>query len=256
MEFVDTHAHLYLDQFDEDIDQVIRRAQSSGLSKVYLPNIDLQSVTAMLELEEKYPGFCHSMIGLHPCSVTKDFERELREIGDWLLRRSFAGIGETGTDMYWDRTFREHQIESLKVQIGWAKQFHLPIILHSRDSLDLTIETIERSSSAELTGIFHCFSGSVEQARRIVDLGFYIGVGGVLTFKNSNLSGILEQVPISRIVVETDSPYLAPVPHRGKRNEPSHIPIIAERLADVYNTDIGDIAKTTTDNARKIFRGA
>lgn len=256
MEFVDTHAHVYLDQFDEDIGQVIQRAESSGISKIYLPNIDKHSVSAMLELEDRYPGHCYPMIGLHPCSVAKDFERDLKEIEGWLHRRSFKGIGETGTDMYWEESFKEQQVESLRIQIGWAKKFQLPIILHSRNSLDLTIETIERNHSEDLTGIFHCFAGNLDQAGRIADLGFYIGVGGVVTFKNSNLSEILEQVSLSRVVLETDSPYLAPVPYRGKRNEPSYIPMIAERLAEVYTTDIENIAKTTTDNARKIFREA
>jgi TatD DNase family protein len=256
MAFIDTHAHIYLTEFDEDIDQIIQRAAASSVTPIYMPNIDTSSIEPMLNLEASYPLQCRSMIGLHPCSVKTDFENELKKIEDWLNRKEFAGIGETGTDLYWDKTYIEQQIESLKIQTGWAVTFDLPIILHSRNSLDLSIRIIEENYLPGLTGIFHCFTGTLEQATRITDLGFYIGIGGVLTFKNSKLANLLENISLEHIVLETDSPYLAPVPYRGKRNEPALVPLIAAKLAEVYKTSIEEIAKTTTENARKVFRKA
>lgn len=256
MEFIDTHAHIYLDPFTEDLELMLQRAKDQGVSAIYLPNIDGASINDMLELEAAWPDHCASMIGLHPCSIKEDFEIELMVMEDWLKRRTFAGIGETGTDLYWDKTFREQQVEALTVQVGWARKFSLPIILHSRDSLDLSIHVIEKCHTTGLTGIFHCFTGSPDQAKRIIDLGFYLGIGGVVTFKNSGLDILLKNIPLTYIVLETDSPYLAPAPFRGKRNEPSYLPVIAERLAEVYKTSIEEIAKITTNNARKIFKEA
>ena len=254
MEFIDTHAHIYLDPFTSDIHQILHKAKEKGVLRIYMPNIDSSSIESMLKLEADNKEQCASMIGLHPCSIKENFERELQIMEEYLMKRTFAGIGEVGTDLYWDKTFKEQQVEALKVQVEWAQNYDLPIILHSRNSLDLTIQTIEKYQESGLTGIFHCFSGSLEQAKRIIDLGFCLGIGGVVTFKNSRLDTQLKNIPLEYIVLETDSPYLAPVPYRGKRNEPSYIPIIASHLAEVYRTDIEEIAKITTNNARKIFK--
>jgi TatD DNase family protein len=254
MEFIDTHAHIYLKEFNGDRKEVIAGAINSSVSKIFLPNIDKSTLGSVLDLETEYPGLCFAMIGLHPCSVTADFEQELKTMEEWLEKRSFSGIGETGTDLYWDQSYRSQQIESLKIQVNWAEKYRLPIILHSRDSLDLSIQIIEEAHSGDLSGIFHCFTGSLDQARQIIDLGFFLGIGGVLTFKNSGLGSIIENVPLEKIVLETDSPYLTPHPHRGKRNEPAYISLIAQRLAEIYDTDISTIADITTENAKKVFK--
>ncbi|MGD9329385.1 MAG: TatD family hydrolase [Cyclobacteriaceae bacterium] len=254
MEFIDTHAHIYLKEFNGDRKEVIAGAINSSVSKIFLPNIDRSTLGSVLDLEAEYPGLCFAMIGLHPCSVTADFEQELKTMEKWLEKRSFSGIGETGTDLYWDQSYRSQQIESLKIQLNWAEKYRLPIILHSRDSLDLSIQIIEEAHSGDLSGIFHCFTGSLDQARQIIDLGFFLGIGGVLTFKNSGLGSVIENVPLEKIVLETDSPYLTPHPHRGKRNEPAYISLIAQRLAEIYDTDISTIADITTENAKKVFK--
>jgi TatD DNase family protein len=253
MKYIDTHAHIYLEQFTEDIGLVLKEAKDSSVTRIYLPNIDRSSIGPMLNLEISYPGHCRTMIGLHPCSVKENFKEELNYMEYWLGKRTFVGIGETGTDLYWDKTYYDQQVESLKIQIGWAKKWKLPIILHSRESLELSIQIIEESHSPGLSGIFHCFTGSLYQARRIIDLGFYLGIGGVVTFKNSDLDELLEKIYIDHIVLETDSPYLAPVPYRGKRNKPSYIPVIAAKLAEIYKMNVEQIAKITTENARKVF---
>jgi len=254
MELIDTHAHLYVENFEEDRNAVVTRAGEASVAGIYLPNIDASTVDPMLALEDRHPEICHAMIGLHPCSVNVKFEEDLKQLESWFSRRTFAGIGETGTDLYWDKTFKEQQIESLVIQLGWAKAYDLPVILHSRESLDLTLEIIEKHHFTGLTGIFHCFTGTVEQARRIIGLGFYLGIGGVLTFKNSGLDATLDQIAMDHIVLETDSPYLAPVPHRGKRNEPAYIQLVAARLAEISNMDLKEIARKTTENARKVFK--
>lgn len=254
MELIDTHAHIYLEQFKDDIKEVLSNAINSSISRIYLPNIDASTINSMMDLETEFPDRCRAIIGLHPCSVNADFEEELKIIEDWLGKRSFAGIGETGTDLYWDKTYRHQQIESLEIQVNWAKIHDIPIVLHSRDSLDLSIQIIEKNHSIGLSGIFHCFTGSLEQANRITDMGFFLGIGGVVTFKNSGLGSIIKDVPLEKIVLETDSPYLTPHPYRGKRNEPAYLNLIAQRLAEIYETDISTIADITTDNARKVFK--
>ncbi len=256
MSFIDTHAHIYLDQFKDDRIQVIEEAKTSRVEAIFMPNIDCTSIENMLAMEQLFAGYCFAMMGLHPCSVDKNFEKDLREMESWLERRTFSGIGETGTDLYWDKTFIRQQEESLGIQIRWAKNYELPVILHSRDSLELTIEVVERNYDDQLKGIFHCFTGDLRQAERIIDLGFFLGIGGVLTFKNANLDKILEKVPLSSIVLETDSPYLSPVPNRGKRNEPANIPLIAQKLSEIYHVNISEIARITTENAKKIFRNS
>ena len=253
MEFIDTHAHLYLEHFSSDINEVIQRAKAHQITTIYLPNIDASSIESMIDLEDKYPGYCISMMGLHPCSVNENYKNELENIRAWFEKRQFVAIGEIGTDLYWDKTFFEEQKDALKIQIGWAQEYQLPIVLHSRDSLDHTIDIIEENYFPDLKGIFHCFTGDSIQARKILELGFFIGVGGVSTFKNSNIEGVLKEVPLESIVLETDSPFLSPTPHRGKRNESSYITLIAEKLALTKNKSLVEVAGITTENAKKIF---
>jgi len=250
---IDTHAHIYSEQFNEDVAEVLERAQEKGIEKIVMPNIDHRSIDGMMALEEQHPGFCYSTMGLHPCSVDKDFEKELYLVEEWLAKREFVAIGEMGTDLYWDKTFIDQQIEAFKVQTAWAKQYKKPMIIHCRESLDMTIDLVEELKSDELTGVFHCFNGSVEQARRIKALGFYIGLGGVSTFKNSGMDQVIPELDIDHIVLETDAPYLAPVPFRGKRNEPAYVKEVAQKVADFRQIPLEDLDRLSTDNANKLF---
>lgn len=251
--WIDTHAHVYSEEFRTDIADIIARSNENHVSTILMPNVDTTSIDAMLEVESRYPG-CHAMMGLHPCSVKKDFERELYIVEEWLSRRPFTAVGEIGTDLYWDKTFWDHQCEAFRIQVDWAKKFKIPVVIHCRESLDKTIDMVERFQDGNLAGVFHCFTGTAEQAERIARLNFYIGIGGVATFKNAGLDKVLPEVPLDRIVLETDSPYLAPVPHRGKRNDPSYIPLIAQRVADVMNVTLDEIRAKTTVNARALFQ--
>ncbi|MDH5367170.1 MAG: TatD family hydrolase [Cyclobacteriaceae bacterium] len=254
MKLIDTHAHIYLEEFKEDINEVIDRSKEGGIEKIYLPNIDHASIDKMMELEHKFPEYCEVMMGLHPCSVKQDFEKELYLVEDWLNKRKFIGIGEIGTDLYWDKTYWKQQQEAFKIQLDFAKQYKIPAIIHCRDSIDETIKIVTERKTEDLTGIFHCFTGTVEQAQQIFDLGFYIGVGGVSTFKNGGMDKTLPEMDINKIVLETDSPYLAPVPYRGKRNEPSYVKLVAQRVADIMKLDITEVSNITTINALKIFQ--
>ena len=252
--WTDTHAHIYAEEFNSDRDDMLRKSEASGVAKIYMPNIDHSSIDAMMEVESKNPSRCFSMMGLHPCSVKKDFEKELYLVEDWLDKRKFTAVGEMGTDLYWDKTFWPQQQEAFKVQVQLAKKHKLPLVIHSRDSVDETIELLRPFASEDFTGIFHCFSGSMEQANKIIGMNFYLGIGGVSTFKNGGLDKVLPDVDLSRIVLETDSPYLAPVPHRGKRNEPSYIPIVAQRICDLKKITLEELSVATNTNAAKIFK--
>lgn len=254
MRLVETHAHIYSSKFKEDIDAVIERARESGVEKIYMPNIDSTSIDSMLELEHRYPNFCTPMMGLHPCSVKKDFEKELYIIEDWLSKRDFVAVGEMGTDLYWDKTCFEEQKEAFNIQCDLAINYDIPIIIHCRDSMDETIELVAKKKSEKLRGIFHCFTGNIDQANQIIDLGFWLGIGGVATFKNGGLEPVLEKVDLEHLVLETDSPYLAPVPHRGKRNEPSFLELVAEKVANEKNLLTEEVAKSTAKNAYKLFK--
>lgn len=252
--YTDTHAHIYLDDFDVDREDMLNRAYEQGVKKIYMPNIDHTSIDRMLELEEQSKGSCFSMMGLHPCSVKKDFEKELYIVEDWLAKRKFKAIGEMGTDLYWDKTFWNEQLEAFRIQVDWAKKYSLPIVIHCRESLDQTIELVEQHSDGKLTGVFHCFTGTIEQAERIIKAGFYLGIGGVSTFKKGGMDVVIPDVDINHIVLETDSPYLAPVPHRGKRNEPAYIPLVAARIAELKKVSLEEVQKITTQNAAKLFQ--
>ena len=254
MKLIETHAHIYSKKFDDDRREVIERAYNSGIKKIFMPNIDTDSIDPMLQLEEEFPEICVPMMGLHPCDVDRDFQKKLYVMEEWLDRRSFAAVGETGTDLYWDKTFFEQQKEALKVHIGWAKKKELPLVLHCRESITETIALLEMENNENLTGIFHCFSGTLEQARAIINMGFYLGIGGTVTYKNSGLGAVLDKIGLDHLVLETDSPYLAPVPFRGKRNSPEYIPYIVEKIATFTGREVAEVAAVTNKNAMKIFK--
>ncbi|MFM9840139.1 MAG: TatD family hydrolase [Cyclobacteriaceae bacterium] len=253
MEFTDTHTHIYSKDFDQDRTDTLARSFEAGVNKIFMPNIDHTSIDGMLEVEEKYPTQCIPMMGLHPCSVKKDFEKELYLVETWLAKRKFSAVGEMGTDLHWGKTFWEQQKEAFNIQIGWAKQYGLPIVIHCRESMDETIQLLEPHLDGKLRGVFHCFGGSLEQAKKIASMGFYLGLGGVATFKKSGLDEVIPFLELENIVLETDSPYLAPVPHRGKRNEPAYIPLIAQKIIELKKITLGELASITTSNADRLF---
>lgn len=248
--FIDTHSHIYLDAFDEDRQVVIERAKEKGIERLFLPAIDSTTHEAMIGLEAAYPG-CQAMIGLHPCSATNGYEKELEIIENWLKTRSFIAIGEIGLDFYWDKTYTEQQYKAFHHQCRLALEYQLPIVIHSRNAIDECIEVVEQYPG--IRGVFHCFSGNEDQARRIVATGMMLGIGGVLTYKNARLDKVVEKLGLSHIILETDAPYLAPVPYRGKRNQPNYLPLVAEKVADVTGKTIEEVAKITTQNTINLF---
>jgi TatD DNase family protein len=250
---IDTHCHLYLSEFYEDILEVINRAVKEGVTKFYLPSIDSLSLDSMLQLQVKFPDKCFSMMGLHPCSVKENFREELKIVQDWLSKRKFAAVGEIGLDFYWDRTFDQQQYDAFHEQVEWALHYDLPIVIHSRDSTTECINIVHQHQKGTLKGIFHCFGSDYDSALKIIDLGFYLGIGGVITYKNSGLAAVLEKIPLENIVLETDAPYLSPVPFRGKRNESSYLKYIITKLALVKGVSYEEVAAITTSNAEKIF---
>lgn len=251
---IDSHAHIYSKEFDDDRSEAIERAQADGVEKIYMPNIDHTSIDVMLEAEAAYAGICVPMMGLHPTSVNKDFEKELYLVEEWLSKRPFAAVGECGIDLYWDKTFLPQQQEALKVQVELARKYKLPIVLHTRDSFDETYEIVSKAQDGSLRGIFHCFSGTEEQAAKVKELNFLIGIGGVATFKNGGMDKVLPHVDLKDIVLETDCPYLAPVPKRGKRNEPSYLSLVAGRVAELMQKPVEEVAAVTTLNAQQLFK--
>lgn len=251
--FIDTHTHLYSEEFDADRNEIIKNAITKGITKLYLPNVDSTSIDGMLQLEKEFPENCFAMMGLHPCSVKENYLEELAIIEGWLTKRKFVAIGEIGMDLYWDKTFLKEQEIAFKKQINWALAYNYSIVIHCRNAFD-EIYSILNSYQTLPKGIFHCFSGTIEQAEKILALkNFKLGVGGVVTFKNSGLDKVLESINIEDLVLETDSPYLAPMPYRGKRNESSYIPLIAQKIADIKGVSIEEVKKITTQNAHFIF---
>jgi len=253
MHIVDTHTHLYLEDFKEDIAQVIERAKQLGVQKFYLPNIDSSSIDDLLHLEQQFPNVCIAMMGLHPCSVKENFKQELQLVEQWLGKRTFAAVGEIGLDYYWDKTFIPQQKEAFELQIEWALQYDIPIVIHSRDSMQDCIELVKQNQNGKLRGIFHCFGGSIEEAKQIMDLNFLMGIGGVVTYKKAGLAEVLAHIPLSSLVLETDAPYLTPVPFRGKRNEPSYLKYVVEKVAEAKNASVEEVAKITSANAQNLF---
>jgi TatD DNase family protein len=253
MQLIDTHTHLYSNTFLSDIDDVLQRAESEGVYRFYLPAIDSETHDAMLKLEAQHPGKCLAMMGLHPCSVGADVEKELALVQDWLSKRSFKAVGEIGLDYYWDKTFVQQQEAAFHQQIEWALHYKLPIVIHSRESMTDSIRVVREHQKGALGGIFHCFTGSLEEAQEILDLGFYLGIGGVVTYKNTHLREVIKALSLDKIVLETDSPYLTPVPFRGKRNESSYLKYVAHQIAEVKNMPVEEVAAITSANAQKIF---
>lgn len=253
MIFCDTHTHLYLKEFDEDRDEVMRRAKDAGIEYFFLPNIDSGSIDAMKSLSSAYPANCFPMMGLHPTSVKENYRQELKLVEQHLNEGAYYAIGEVGIDLYWDDSFREQQFEAFRHQIMLSLRHRLPLVIHSRDSFDEIMNVLDEFKGEPLRGIFHCFTGSEDQALKIIEKGFLLGIGGVLTFKNSKLRDNLKKVPIEKTVLETDAPFLTPMPYRGKRNESSYIRIIAEQLADTKNISLEKLSEITSNNALTLF---
>ncbi len=254
MKLVETHAHIYLKEFASDLGEIIDKAKEAGVERIYMPNVDHTTIDDMLEVANKYSDYCIPMMGLHPCSVTKNFEKDLYEVEEYLKKGDFVAVGEIGTDLYWDKTFWPEQQEAFKIQADFAKQFNLPLVIHCRETIDETITLVKETNST--MGVFHCFMGTLKQANKIIAQGFNIGLGGVATFKNGGLAPVIEGVDLQAIVIETDSPYLAPVPHRGKRNEPSYIKLVAEKIAGLKGMAVEQVAEVTSQNAYKLFQYA
>ena len=253
MILTDTHTHLYSDQFDDDRDVMMERALEAGVKKFFLPAIDSESHEAMLKLEASYPENCFAMMGVHPTSINENWEKELEIAEAWLEKRKFVAIGEIGIDLYWDKTYLKEQQIAFKRQINWAKERDLPVIIHCRDSFDEIFEILEEEKDNKLRGIFHCFTGTKEQAEKAISYNMKLGIGGVVTFKNGKIDKFLKDIDLKHIVLETDAPYLSPVPYRGKRNESSYINLVADKLSDIYEMQIEEIARITTANACEVF---
>ncbi|MBP1677906.1 MAG: hydrolase, TatD family [Bacteroidetes bacterium] len=251
---IDTHSHIYSEEFDADRNEVIERARNAGVEHIVLPNIDSESLPRMLALESNYPGYCHAAIGLHPTSVKENYEQELNIVKSELERRAYVAIGEVGIDLYWDRTFYAEQVRAFQQQLAWALNYELPIIIHVRDAFGETLEALEPFRNKGLRGVFHSFTGTLDDARKIIDFtGFYLGINGIATFKNSALKDVLPNIELKHLLLETDSPYLAPSPYRGKRNESSYVEIVAEKLSDIYSVEKTEIVRQTNENSFSLF---
>lgn len=250
---IDTHSHIYSEDFNDDIDEVLQNAYNNDVKKIVLPNIDSGTIKRLLDLSNSYPHVCYPLMGLHPTSVSKDYKEELSVVEYWLDKQKFYGIGEIGIDLYWDRTYFEEQKEVFRYQIKLAKSRKLPIVIHVRESFNEVYDIVKEEQDGTLKGIFHCFSGDEAEAQKIIDLGFLLGIGGVVTYKNSSLSQVLQKVELTNLVLETDAPYLAPDPKRGRRNESSYLVYVAQKLAEIYQLPIKEIAEITTLNSRSLF---
>jgi TatD DNase family protein len=253
MKLIDTHCHLYSKEMVDDREELMQRAANAGVEQFYLPAIDSETTNAMLLLEAQYPGRCVAMMGLHPCSVKENYKAELALVEGWLSKRKFAAVGEIGLDFYWDKTFTVQQYEAFRTQCEWALQYKLPIVIHTRNAMQESIDVVKAYVPKGLRGIFHCFGGTYEEAMQIIDAGFFLGIGGVLTYKKSGLAEVLSKIDLKHLVLETDAPYLTPVPFRGKRNESSYLSFILEKLAEIKQVSIEEAAAITTRNAELVF---
>lgn len=253
MILTDTHCHLYSKEFEVDIEEVMQNATIEGVQKFYLPGIDSTAIESMLALEKQFPEKCIPMMGLHPCYVKNNYNEELEIVRGWLTQREFSAIGEIGLDFYWDKTFVIQQYQAFRIQIEWAIEYRRPIVIHTRNAMQETINLVKEYKSKGLSGIFHCFSGSYESAKEIIDAGFYLGIGGVVTYKNAGLAEVLTKIDLKHLVLETDAPYLTPVPFRGKRNESSYLKYVATKIAAIKQVPVEEVASITTANAEKIF---
>jgi TatD DNase family protein len=249
----DTHTHLYSEQFDDDRNAMMQRAKNAGVSRFFIPAIDSSYSKSMFQLEKDFPEDVFLMMGLHPTSVNKNYLDELAHVKKWIDERHFYAIGEIGIDLYWDKSFLKQQQEAFKTQIQWAKEKKLPIVIHCRDAFDEIFDVLESEKSANLYGIFHCFTGTKEQAEKAISYNMKLGIGGVVTFKNGKIDQFLHEIDVKHIVLETDSPYLAPIPYRGKRNESAYITHVIDKLATIYGLSFDEIAAITTQNSKDIF---
>ena len=253
MILIDTHSHIYLAEFATDRQDVVERADKAGIVKIFMPAIDSTTHETMLETERKFAANCRSMMGLHPCSVKENNDDEMNIVEDYLAKRKFIALGETGLDFYWDVAFKDQQYDAFQRQIELSLSYDIPVVIHSRNSIDECIEMVKKNQHGKLEGVFHCFSGSLRQAQQIIDLGFYLGIGGVVTFKNAGLDKVINDIDLKYVILETDAPYLAPIPFRGKRNEPAYINYVAKRLADIKEINVEEVAAISTVNAKKLF---
>jgi len=254
MYLIDTHSHIYQPAFDEDTDAMMQRALEAGVKKILLPNIDIESVECVHRLCDAYPEVCYPMMGLHPCDVKENYKEVLDTLYTNFAKRKYVAVGEIGIDLYWDKTTLPYQIEAFKIQINWAKELQLPIVIHARESFDEIFAVLDEVNDDRLTGVFHCFTGTIEQAQKVIAYnGFIMGIGGVLTYEKSGLDKVVAELPMEYLVLETDSPYLTPKPHRGKRNESAYTHIVAEKLAQVKNISLDEVMRVTTENAERMF---
>ena len=251
--FTDSHIHLYLKEFDDDRNLLIKNAIDNNITKFLLPNIDNSTLPQLLNLHKQNPNLFFPMIGLHPCSVTKNYKHDLDLLYESINLYPFIGVGEVGIDLYWEQKFIQEQKEAFKLQINWAKKHHLPLIIHCRNSFNEVYDILKSEKSDNLYGVFHCFSGTLEEAQKIIDLGFYLGIGGIITFKNSQLPNVIEQINLKHLVVETDAPFLTPHPMRGKRNEPRFLTLIIDKIAKIKNTTSNIVGEITNQNIDDIF---
>lgn len=251
---IDTHAHIYANEFDNDREEVVQRALAQGVEQILLPNIDLESIEPMLATEAQFPQVCRSMMGLHPCYVDGNVKHSLEVIHSWFAKHNFIAVGEIGIDLYWDKTYRAEQEMAFVTQLNWAKELKLPVVIHTRDSIEETLALLRQEQDGSLSGVFHCFGGSLEEAQAINGLGFHLGLGGVSTFKNGGMDKVIPHLDMDYVILETDCPYLAPVPHRGKRNEPAYTSLVAQRVADLRDMPLEQVDTITTQNAKTLFR--
>ena len=251
--YIDTHSHIYDEAFDTDRELVFQRALEVGVEMVLLPNTDESTIKPMMNFYESHPDNCRMMMGLHPEGVREDYKRHLSVIEKEMERQCWVGVGEIGLDLYWDKTFEKQQVEVLREQLSWAKQLRLPVSLHTREAFDLMFKVLEQEQDGSLRGVFHCFNGTKEQADIAISLGFHLGLGGVITYKNCDVKSFLNEIPLNKILLETDDPYLPPVPYRGKRNEIAYMTEVAKKIAEVKQIDIKEVAETTSYNARQLF---
>jgi TatD DNase family protein len=254
MILTDSHAHLYLEQFDPDRHEVIRQAIKQDIRYMILPNIDKDSIIPMMELVRDFPQNCFPMMGLHPTSVGKDYSIHLESVNEWLKKEKFYAIGEMGIDLYWDKTFFAEQQEAFRIQVRLALEYDLPVVIHSRNSFDEIFLLLDEVNKPGLRGVFHCFTGNQEQAGHIIKMGFMLGIGGVLTYKNSGLAEVVEKIPLAHLLLETDAPFLAPAPNRGKRNESAYLVEVAKKLAEIKKMKVEEVAEITTRNAIELFK--
>ena len=254
MKLIDTHSHIYSEAFDEDIAEAIQRAKDANVGQIFLPNIDSESIEPMFKLVKDYPGFCLPMMGLHPTSVKENYEEELAICKKWLDKEKFIAIGEIGIDLYWDKTFLKEQQFVFQEQLNWAVERELPVVIHARESFSEIFEVLESFKNKNLKGVFHSFTGNPEQANKAIDLGFLLGLNGILTFKNSGLDNVIKEIETKHLILETDSPYLAPTPKRGKRNESAYVALIALKLAEIHNLSLEEVTEITSQNARNLFK--